>query len=119
MRLTPGVALRNSRRWAGLNTYARGIAVVADPGAGRDWRIRASDEGGRDRRNQRCSTVMTGTRAVLQLVGATAALLIAACGGPLAPTAPTGPTAPAVTTYLTGMLDIMQAHSVNRQRIEW
>lgn len=47
--------------------------------------------------------------------------LLAACGGGSSPTSPTPATAMSATarSYLTQMLDIMQANSINRKTIDW
>jgi hypothetical protein len=44
-----------------------------------------------------------------------AGLLAAGCGS----ASPTAPTSPDPTTYLNAMVDVMQAHSINRLSIDW
>jgi carboxyl-terminal processing protease len=46
-------------------------------------------------------------------------LAAAGCGSSTSATAPSSTPAPAITTYLSELIDIMQAHSVNRNRINW
>ena len=67
------------------------------------------------------TVAIKGFRAVLLPL----VVLLAACGG-TSPTSPTSPTPPSPTvmsatarSYITELLDIMQANSINRKTIDW